>query len=461
MEEEHEAEDCAAKWKSTKAAPPTAADFLKTTQARARLERLKRGVGRARRLVNSKHLQQAKAANSSKDTTPAVPSPPAEEDFKEVCSKAASRRARKLASAALHVDSAVVGTVLFKPSAQGALSRAPPADPGPGILLTTGCCCHTRQPSTQIVAADVTTRECLEQLLALTELRGIAVKARQPADRLTSIGYLHGVDGEPDNASSYVDCSLAAGAVGYRRGQHGHTTIRRTGPSTAREAVPGPVPRATSKTPPLQCRQCGRFGHAREACSRPDGCIRCGRAHPEGETCQRPRCINCGGPHAADTPACPRWQQECKPFQGERSEQWFGRRSAKTQPPGRWYVPMPTWHGGPLDLLLPVALDWPPNVCNLLTTGPAEEPCDSCYCPWSGSRYHGPTFKHYRGRPACSDAYGTWTCCHHSGPEPADSLAEILLQAMKFACAAFPEGHLLRAIYQQAVAGQPSSTQHG
>ncbi|KAH7961200.1 hypothetical protein HPB52_005397 [Rhipicephalus sanguineus] len=430
MEEEHEAEDCAAKWKSTKAAPPTAADFLKTTQARAPARKAKKRSrkGKATRQQQAPATQGAtdsppsqppcsspagaKAANSSKDTTPAVPSPPAEEDFKEVCSKAASRRARKLASAALHVDSAVVGTVLFKPSAPGGSFQGSPrltlaqvfsSRPGVAAIRVN----HQRN----IVAADVTTRECLEQLLALTELRGIAVKARQPADRLTSIGYLHGVDGEPDNAS--LLCGLQSSLpVLSATGEGSTVTLRFAGPVPPQHVklflVRFPVRPARPR--PLQCRQCGRFGHAREACSRPDGCIRCGRAHPEGETCQRPRCINCGGPHAADTPACPRWQQECKVATimassttalSRRAVRAVVREEERENPTPR-----------------PVG----PPAATLTVPGPAAT------------------------TPA---------------QNPLDSLAEILLQAMKFACAAFPEGHLLRAIYQQAVAGQPSSTQHG
>ncbi|KAH8033633.1 hypothetical protein HPB51_014914 [Rhipicephalus microplus] len=64
---------------------------------------------------------------------------------------------------------------------------------------------------------------------------------------------------------------------------------------------------------PLQCRQCGRFGHVKESCSWPGSCIRCGRTHP-GESCKQtwPWCVNCGGPHSADTPECPRWQEQRK-----------------------------------------------------------------------------------------------------------------------------------------------------
>ncbi|XP_049271246.1 nucleolar and coiled-body phosphoprotein 1-like [Rhipicephalus sanguineus] len=224
MEEDHEAEDCAAKRKSTRAAPPTAADFLKTAQARAPARKAKK------RSRGKKATRQQQA-----------PATQAEEDFKEACSKAASRRARKLASAALPVDSAVVGTVLFKPSAPGGSFQ--------GSLRLT-----------------------LAQLLALTELRGIAVKARQPADRLTSIGYLHGVDGEPDNASLLSGLQSTLSVLSATR-EGSTVTLRFAGPVPPQHVKLFLVrfPMRPARPRLLQCRQCGRFGHAREACNWPDG----------------------------------------------------------------------------------------------------------------------------------------------------------------------------------------------
>ncbi|KAH8019455.1 hypothetical protein HPB51_019477 [Rhipicephalus microplus] len=57
--------------------------------------------------------------------------------------------------------------------------------------------------------------------------------------------------------------------------------------------------------------QCGRFGHVSEACLRAGACIRCGHQHPSADSCN-PRCVNYGGGHSADTPTCPRWQEERK-----------------------------------------------------------------------------------------------------------------------------------------------------
>ncbi|KAL3242511.1 hypothetical protein MRX96_021078 [Rhipicephalus microplus] len=47
-----------------------------------------------------------------------------------------------------------------------------------------------------VVAVDVTSQNCLKQLLTLTELKGIPVTARQPAVHQTSMGFLRGVDSD-------------------------------------------------------------------------------------------------------------------------------------------------------------------------------------------------------------------------------------------------------------------------
>ncbi|KAH7986159.1 hypothetical protein HPB52_025167 [Rhipicephalus sanguineus] len=62
----------------------------------------------------------APAAPRPANTTVTAPHPPpAEEDFVTVISKAAQRRAKALAAAAIATDPAVAGTVLYRPSAPG------------------------------------------------------------------------------------------------------------------------------------------------------------------------------------------------------------------------------------------------------------------------------------------------------------------------------------------------------
>ncbi|KAH7969992.1 hypothetical protein HPB52_023655 [Rhipicephalus sanguineus] len=206
------------------------------------------------------------------NTTVAVPRPcpsppPAEDDFVTVVSKAAQRRARALEAAAVAIDPAVVGTALFRPSAPGgSFSGSPRLKLAAALAKRPGVLAVRVNHRRNIVAADASTPTCLSELLAIRELGGVPLTAREPADRRFSTGFVYGVDGD------LTDTELLAGITSA-------------------------------------CQQCGRFGHMSETCQRTGACIRCGRQHLEAESC-KPRCVNCGGAHAADTPTCPRWQEE-------------------------------------------------------------------------------------------------------------------------------------------------------
>ncbi|KAL3183081.1 hypothetical protein MRX96_006863 [Rhipicephalus microplus] len=125
--------------------------------------------------------------------------PPDTEGFQVVTTRSARRRARDLAAAAaLPVDPAIVGTVLFRPSAPGGtFSGSPRLILAQALSARPGVAAIRVNQKRNIVAADATTRECLEQLLTIRELKGIPVTAKEPADHKTSTGFLHGVDGEP------------------------------------------------------------------------------------------------------------------------------------------------------------------------------------------------------------------------------------------------------------------------
>nr|XP_054922940.1 microtubule-actin cross-linking factor 1, isoforms 6/7-like [Dermacentor andersoni] len=119
-------------------------------------------------------------------------------DFTLVQSKRDRRRARALEIAVLPVDPAVV------------------------VVRVN----HKRN----IVVADTTTRECLEELLAVTELHGIPVTARLPAERGKSTGFLHGVVGLPADTDllGAIESSVPH-AIGNEGGEHHHHPIRGTG----------------------------------------------------------------------------------------------------------------------------------------------------------------------------------------------------------------------------------------
>ncbi|XP_065311912.1 mucin-19-like [Dermacentor albipictus] len=242
--------------------------------------------------------------------------PPARElnadGFTLVRSKGDRRRAKALETAAIPVDPAVIGTVLFRPSAPGgAFKGAPRLELAATLSSRAGVAAVRVNHRRNIVAADTTTRECQEELLAITELRGISVTARLPAVRGQSTGYLHGVDGLPEDADLL---GAIVSTVPVLSATRDGSTV------TIRFAGPVPPERLSlyklgfrvrpARPRPVQCRQCGRFGHVLESCSWPSDCISCGRSHEKGASCQTVRCRNCGGPHRADTPACPKWQEE-------------------------------------------------------------------------------------------------------------------------------------------------------
>ncbi|KAH7952533.1 hypothetical protein HPB52_023868 [Rhipicephalus sanguineus] len=198
----------------------SATAFLKETAQLMTVNsvRKKKGKSKRRRAPSTPQLPEKPAINDS-DTETASQSPcpkevprsangtassqphasdPAPEDFTLASSLGVRRRARALASSpVLPADPAVAGTVLFKPSApNGAFMQSSPLALA-SALSSRPSVMKVRVNSRQnIVAADVSSRECIEELLGVTELCGIPVSARLPADRGYSTGYLHSVEGD-------------------------------------------------------------------------------------------------------------------------------------------------------------------------------------------------------------------------------------------------------------------------
>ncbi|KAL3246508.1 hypothetical protein MRX96_057622 [Rhipicephalus microplus] len=162
------------------------------------------------------------------------------EGFQTVRSKAALRRTRNLTSAALPVDPAVKGTVLYRPaSAGGSFRNCPRLTIAQALSLHPGVAAIRVNQHRNVVAVDVSSQECLVKLLALTELKGIPVTARQPADRRTSMGFLHGVDG--DAADENLLSGLQSAVRVLSASREGRTvTLRFEGPvpPRPRDTVP-------------------------------------------------------------------------------------------------------------------------------------------------------------------------------------------------------------------------------
>ncbi|KAL3194758.1 hypothetical protein MRX96_016068 [Rhipicephalus microplus] len=94
-------------------------------------------------------------------------------------------------------DPAVAGTVLYRNSTPGGsftgslhLRLAAALAKKPGVTAV------RVQHRRKIVGADAGTPACLSELLTIKELSGFPLTARESADRRSSVGFLHGVDGD-------------------------------------------------------------------------------------------------------------------------------------------------------------------------------------------------------------------------------------------------------------------------
>ncbi|KAH8029064.1 hypothetical protein HPB51_022232 [Rhipicephalus microplus] len=205
------------------------------------------------------------------------------------------------------------GTILFRPAnasasfhrtSRLAIAQALSALPGVKEVRV-----NTKK---NIVAADASTPEWMNRLLATSELAGIPVTARLPADRSQSSGVVQGVDGDYTDEALLAAVSSDVPVIAARR--QGTSLVLRF-------ASPVPPTRVRlfrmvfevrpSRPRPLQCRRCGRYGHIAVTCRGPERCLRCGGHHGKDANCtNKLRCLHCGRPHSADSADCQLWQRE-------------------------------------------------------------------------------------------------------------------------------------------------------
>ncbi|KAH6937099.1 hypothetical protein HPB50_025535 [Hyalomma asiaticum] len=204
-------------------------------------------------------------------------------------------------------------TVLFRPAIPGAtfprtsrLSLAQALSALPGVQEVR---VNTKK---NVVAADAITPNWRDRLLATTELAGIPVNARMPADRTQSSGIVQGIIGNYTEEELLAGVQSAVPVLAAKR--QGTALILRfaasTPPAQVRlfrmvHAVRACRPR------PLQCLRCGSYGHTTATCNRTQRCLRCGGGPHGDSTCtSKAKCLHCGRAHTADSPDCQLWQRE-------------------------------------------------------------------------------------------------------------------------------------------------------
>ncbi|KAH7953782.1 hypothetical protein HPB49_012086 [Dermacentor silvarum] len=208
-------------------------------------------------------------------------------------------------------------TVLFRPAHNGAvfprtsrlaIAQALSALPGVKEVRV-----NTKK---NIVAADAASPEWTEHLLATSEIAGMPVTTRLPADRTQSSGVVQGVYGNYADEDLLAAVSSKVRVVAAKR-QGTILVLRFAAPyppppppqGSTSSACPSEVPPSRPRS--LQCLRCGCYGHATATCQRPVRCLRCGGPHQTQSCCSsRVRCLHCGGPHPADSPNCQLWQRE-------------------------------------------------------------------------------------------------------------------------------------------------------
>ncbi|KAH7958801.1 hypothetical protein HPB49_005176 [Dermacentor silvarum] len=165
-----------------------------------------------------------------------------------------------------------------------------------------------------VVAVDCEPSADSSPLLAVSTICGVEVKAKAANNKNVCTGVVFGVDPTFDCDTLAQNIESSAPIVACARS--GRNLVVKFAGSTAPSEVAlfkQQRPVRPRRPRPLQCTNCGRYGHVAPTCTGQSRCLRCGGSHSMAEcTAPHPKCINCNGRHIATEPRCPRWQQERK-----------------------------------------------------------------------------------------------------------------------------------------------------
>ncbi|KAG0415313.1 hypothetical protein HPB47_007499 [Ixodes persulcatus] len=165
-----------------------------------------------------------------------------------------------------------------------------------------------------ILAVDVKRPAFKAELLKVTKLCTVPVRAYLPREHSGSFGVLRDID--PDYSENDIKTQLQSsiGIVEVKRLGKTSPVVRVT---FAGEQAPQHVKVGLVRTEvipyrarPLQCYKCYKFGHIAAACTTNSQlCHRCGKSH-DGMCEGAPYCVNCEGDHASNAADCPVKERE-------------------------------------------------------------------------------------------------------------------------------------------------------
>ncbi|XP_040070422.1 uncharacterized protein LOC120843213 [Ixodes scapularis] len=160
-----------------------------------------------------------------------------------------------------------------------------------------------------IVAVDVKRPLFKAELLKLSKLCAVPVRAFLPRDRSNCFGILRDIDPDctEDDIKTHLQSSVGVAEVKRLGKTSPVVRVAFTGKVAPQHVKVGLV--RTEVIPyrarPLQCYRCYKFGHIAAACTAEfQLCYRCGLRH-EGTCEANPNCVNCQGQHASNSAECP------------------------------------------------------------------------------------------------------------------------------------------------------------
>ncbi|KAG0413896.1 hypothetical protein HPB47_008959 [Ixodes persulcatus] len=191
-----------------------------------------------------------------------------------------------------------------------------------------------------LIAVEVLNEQAAQALLKTTDLCRVPVRPYLALSRPTTVGVIQDVD--MDATEEQLEHNL--------RSETKIADIRRLGKSRDVKLtfhgsqLPNYVPLGYVRHPvlpykerPLQCHNCGGFGHKKVSCMRAMACKRSGEQHEATDAmCQSPtlRCVNCKGDHEATSHACAKWIKERKILTYSKTNS-IGFRAARSALEGR------------------------------------------------------------------------------------------------------------------------------
>ncbi|CAN7975559.1 unnamed protein product [Ixodes persulcatus] len=169
------------------------------------------------------------------------------------------------------------------------------------------------RPNTRLnlIAVDTRNSEATTSLLKVTSLFKGQVKAYEPGPRLAAVGVIRGVDQDITDTQLKTELRADPAPIIHARRLGNSSAVKIQFASTTLPAY-ALISRVRYQVfpfeeRPLQCSNCGRYGHKTVACFKEAMCSRCGGKHSRS-TCdaEEPNCVNGGSHHDALALNCPK-----------------------------------------------------------------------------------------------------------------------------------------------------------